>query len=322
VIRAVAAIAVSCALLALLLSRLDLDGAMERYRSAEPGWIALASLLSLSVLVLRGIRFASLSDRAGFGVATAAVATQVFLNRVTPLRLGELSLPLLLRRHAGEDTARSLVRLLLVRLVDLAVVVAAIALGAALLARDGSAGDLAPTLGALLLLALLLATYRRWIRWMAAMSSAAARKVGVARLERALARLEDAASQGDDASPASRAVLVATSLGIFVAQMAMFAALLRAFGVHLPVAGLALGGAVAQAGAAIPVASVGTFGTQEASWVAGYVWAGLPLNDAIVTAVAAQVITLAFAAAFALPAWLWLQRRSPREQAADAAPAR
>ena len=305
-----AAVAVSCALLAWLLSRLDLARAMERYRSAEPGWLGVAALLSLAVLALRGVRFSSLSDRAGFGVTTASVATQVFLNRVTPLRLGELSLPLLLRRHAAEDLARSLVRLLLVRLIDLAVVAAAIVVAAALQARDRANG-LLPTLVALGLLALLLATFRRWMRWGARIAASVVRKAGrSAPLERALARLEDAVAHGDAAGPAARAILVSTSLGIFVAQMAMFAALLRAFGVHLPVAALALGGAVAQAGAAIPVASVGTFGTQEASWVAGYVWAGLGQEDAIVTAVAAQVITLAFAAAFALPAWLWLQRRA------------
>ncbi|AKU91945.1 lysylphosphatidylglycerol synthase domain-containing protein [Vulgatibacter incomptus] len=312
-LRGLVAFAVSGALVAFLLSRLDLASAFERFRSADPAWLVAAAALSLVVLFLRGIRFSSLSDRARLPLTTAAVAVQVFLNRVTPFRLGELSLPWLLGRHAGEDGARALVRLLLVRLVDLLVVAGAVVVAAA--SRAGSGGPaLLPTAALLGLLLAVLFTFRRWLSPLLnlirrAVALAGLGKVGA--IDRVLSRLAGAASDGDALRPRQRVTVALTSLGVFVVQMAMFAAILRAFGIGLPVEALALGGAVAQAGAAVPVASVGTFGTQEASWVAGYVWAGLPMEDAIVTAIASQLLTLLFAALFALPAWLWLERRPP-----------
>jgi hypothetical protein len=308
--RVVLAVAVSGGLLALVLSGLELDRAAARLRAAEPGWILAAAGLSLGVFLSRGLRFASLLPRSGAPLSLAATGVQNFLNRVTPLRLGELSLPYLLRRHAGEDPAVALVAVVLVRLVDLAVVLAAVVLAVAM--RAGAPGGL---WGPALLLAgvvATLATFRFWLGLALRAVGAIARRFAFGRrpgVERVLAKLAGAVAESTSLGLRGRAVLLGWSLAVFVLQTAMFGALLRAFGVDLPVVPLVQGAAVAQVGAAVPVASVGTVGTQEASWVAGFVWAGVGREDALVTAIACQVITLAFAALTALPCWWWLGRR-------------
>jgi len=310
--RAALAIVVSLALLAALLSRLDLGEAAERFRTADPGWLAAAAVFSLAVLVIRGARYAVLNRHAGMGLTTAATAIQVFLNRVTPLRLGELSLPWILRRHAGEDAARSIVSVVLVRLVDLAIVAAAIVVGVGLRPRGDGAPPLLPSLLALVVLCAGLLTFRTWLRVGADAAAWLVDRAGLSRypaIGRALGKLRAAVADGERMTAKQTTWMVATSLGVFVGQMFLFDALLRAFGVGIGWLELAQGGAVAQAGAAIPVAAFGSFGTQEASWVAGFVWVGVSLQDALVTAIACQFVTLAFAAIFALPAWLWLARR-------------
>lgn len=310
-VRSIAAIAVSAGLLALLLSRLELGPALERFGSAEPAAIGLAALFSLLVLLLRALRFSALTRAAGLGVTAPAVAIQVFLNRITPFRLGELSLPLLLERHGGEAFSGSLLSLLFVRLLDLGIVLWAIALSMAVV--PDRAG-LPAIVAASLLLLVLLGTFRHWMGGgvrLLARATAPLGKGRLARLHAAVERLASATAEIRRLEGLAYAKVTLTSLGIFLGQTAMFGALLLAYGHRLPLLDLTRGSAVAQGGAALPVAAIGTIGTQEASWVAGFAWVGLPLQEAIVTGIAAQLLTLAFAALFALPAWLWLALRRP-----------
>lgn len=309
--RTALAIVVSGGLLAWLLSRLELGPAFDRLSGADARGFLLGGILSLLVLLCRALRFSVLTRAAGLEVTAPAVAIQVFLNRVTPFRLGEISLPLLLRRHAGEDFASALVGLVFVRLLDLSIVVWAIGLSLA----AGPAGASAPALvGGALLLGILVATFRRWLGALVRLLRVLWGRLARERLpavSRALERLAAATTEARRLAGRDHAALALTSVGIFLGQTAVFGTILAAYGIRLPLLSLLRGGAVAQAGAALPIAAVGTIGTHEASWVAGFVWVGLPLEEAIVTGVAAQLATLAYAACFALLAWLWLSRRRP-----------
>lgn len=313
-IRGLVAVLVSAGLLAALLSRIDVADATRRFSEADPRWIGASAILSLAVLLLRGLRFAALAPKAGPSLTIPSVAIQVFLNRVTPFRLGEVSLPLLLRRHAGEDAASALVGVFFVRLLDLALVVFAVAASLALRAADSGSSPL-PWIVATLALTLVLGTFRRWLGTIARLLHLLMRRLSGGRSnlpERLARRLVEATADGRRLDTGGYAVVAITSIGIFAAQTALFGCILAAFGIGLPVASVVRGAAIAQAGAAAPFA-IGSFGTQEASWVAGFTWVGVSLDRAIVTGLAAQLFTLAFAAAYALPAWLWLQRRPLHE---------
>jgi len=310
--RTAFAFLVSGGLVALLLLQMDVAEAWSRFRGARPGWLLAAAGASLGVLLLRGARFTALGRSAGFPLTTAATAIQNFLNRVTPFRLGELSLPWLLRRHAGEDAARAVISVVLVRLVDMALVLAAVVLGLLLRRPGEGAPPVLPAAASLAALGLLLASFRPALRLALAGASrlaAATRLDRLAGVGRVLERLRAAVADGESLDRRQMVAMAVLSLGIFCGQLALFFALLEAFAVHVGPLELLQGGAVAQAGAALPVAAVGSFGTQEAAWVAGFTWVGVPMQDALVTAVACQLFTLGFAGLFALPAWLWLARQ-------------
>ena len=117
--RAVAGILVSSALLALVLTQLDLTEAWNRITNARLEWMLGAFGGSCLLLLTRGVRFWILAEKANLAAVMAVVGVQNFLNRITPFRLGELSLPYYLQRTSGESAVRTPMSLLLVRLLEL-----------------------------------------------------------------------------------------------------------------------------------------------------------------------------------------------------------
>ncbi len=314
------AVLVSGALLAAVLSRLATATALERLSSADLRWLAASALLSGVVLGMRGMRFSALMQRPDPGAATAAVAAQGFLTRVTPFRLGEFAMPYLLGRYAGEDAGHTLVALLLVRLIDLCLISGAGTVGAIAFAGPSQAwqGGAAALLVAL---ALLLFGFRSWLRLGTSLAMRVATAVGLARIPavaRTGARLEEMLANMAGLTRGQHVSVAAWSIGIFVVQTVLLGMLPRAFGVQLEPLQLLIGASIAQIGAALPIASVGSFGTLEVAWVAGFVWVGVAEDDAIVTAVAAQVLTLGYSAVFAGLCWLYLDRRGRSPERAPA----
>lgn len=315
-LRIAAGVLVSGGLLALVLSSLDLETAWSRARAASGGWLWSALGVSFAVLLVRGVRFRALTTQAGYVDVTAAIAAQNFLLRITPLRAGELSLPWLLSRRVGESAARTLVALLLVRLADVCVL-ALVALAAGLAwfgAGQGSALVLLAGVGALL--GVLLWRFRPTLRLFLRMSLAAAGRLRLDRapvVQRVAGKLEAALADGEGLDRRRWLVVAGGTGAIAALQFLLFGCLLAAFGSTPDARQLLVGASLAQITGALPLTTVGSFGTHEAGWIAGFVWVGLPLEEAALTAVATQVITLGFAALFALPAWLYLGGSQPVE---------
>lgn len=310
-VRAGLALVVSAGLVTWVLSRADLGALRARAADLRPGALAAAFGCSFAVLLLRAQRFQALAEKADYPTTVAAVAVQNFLVRVTPFRIGELGLPVVLQRHAGEPLMRSLVNVLLVRLVELwALLLLGAGATAAFFGASGGAGGTL-TLALLGLVTLAVLTFRAWLgaltRW--------ARRLGApqaagfrGRIWRALDRLEEVLEDGGRLALAARLRLGLGTLLIAAFQSALFYALLAVFGVEATVLQVLVGGTAAQFASAVPVPSVGSVGPLEAAWVAGFTWVGIGWEDAVVTAVGCQVITLAFASLFAAAAWARLAR--------------
>ena len=64
-------------------------------------WWLNALVISFIVWMMRAIRVRLICPNASFKVALSAVATQNFLIRITPLRLGELGLPYFLKKYGN-----------------------------------------------------------------------------------------------------------------------------------------------------------------------------------------------------------------------------
>lgn len=311
-LRASVAVAISLATLAVLLGQLDLDHASAAVAAAEPGWLAAAIGWSAVIVWARGRRWTLLDPGPGLGRSTAAIAVQTFYNRIAPVRLGELALPYLLSRHAGADPSRTLILLVVVRVVELAVAIGLLALSTLLGTGTRHAAWLLGLAAVLAVIISVLAFFRGAVRLALRVFGRLARALRVAErpfVRTAIVRLEATVSEENRLTKTQRVGLLLWTIGNQLMQIAVFDAVLRAFGTHLGALAVIQASSVCLAGTSLPIPSVGTVGTLEASWVAGTVWVGVDLSHAVLTGIAIQVLTLLFAAVVALPSWFYLVRR-------------
>lgn len=113
--------------------------------------------------------------------------------------------------------------------------------------------------------------------------------------------------------------MVGTSLGIWVFTYLWFLCFLIACNFPTTFGLVVFGATFAVLTKAIPLASIGGFGTHEAGWTIGFMLVGFQLPAAILSGFAVNVLTLAVSALFGFPALLllaWFDRRRARAEAA------
>ena len=253
---------------------------------------SLTSVLGALALValvqwLRAWRFAvMMTGRLALpGVTLTRISFQLTLwNVLLPLRLGELSFPLLMRRHLGYDLLHAGGVLLIARLFDLATVGAILLAAAAVLdAWPGLVGRALLVLGAaglgLAPLGLTIAglALRPYLRKLPRIGNAA---------ERLTAGLEAIAGY--------RAGVAAAGLGLALWLVFGAGAILVASAVVATVSpGAAmLGAAAANVAFALPINGIAGIGPSQAAWVAATTWVGVPWDDAVVSALALHAVVL------------------------------
>ena len=163
------------------------------------------------------------------------------------------------------------------------------------------------------ILTVMLFSFRVWVSWGARIAGSLTRLLGMSRIQFVqdiLERIDEAVSNSDRQSFKKWFLLLASSALVFVLTVATYDCLLRAVDLELNPLQVIIGVAVAMVAGAIPVTSVGSFGTHETGWTAGFVWVGLNLNDALITGLITQVMTLVFNVVLAAPAHLYLLRKN------------
>ena len=139
--RGAVALAVAVALVAGLLALTDRATLSSLVAAMDPTWLLLAFLAFAVGTAVRARRFQVLSHAtAGTGVVPYLRVTAIhqLLLMVLPLRMGELSYPVLMRAHLGRALPQGVGDLLLARLFDLVLASLCFALG--LLALGGVSG--------------------------------------------------------------------------------------------------------------------------------------------------------------------------------------
>jgi hypothetical protein len=259
---------------------------------ARPLPILAAFLLGAVVQWLRAWRFAVMSTgRLGLpGANLVRVAFQLnALNFILPFRLGELSYPVLMRRHYGYDFLHSAGVLLLARAFDLATV-CAIMLGTAACLRLTLAVH--PAVLGIGALALALSPF--------------AVALGGRTLQPYLARLPHVGNLAARLAAGltalrNRSVAMATvGLGFAIWLLFGVSAILVAEAVVATVSpGAAMLGALAGSVAfALPINGIAGIGPSQAAWVVATTQAGAPWNDAVLSALALHAVVLTNALVF------------------------
>ncbi len=312
------ALLVSGGLLTLFLQKLDPQEALERLQGTKPLWLLAAFIASLGVLWARGVRFWLLSHESSLGSVTASIAVQNFLTRITPLRLGELALPLLLHRTEGEPPASCILSLLLVRLTEIWVLLLFAGFGA--LSWFGQGEDLGGLGAAALIASLLLLSFRWCFQQGLKLLEFLVARLGlnsITFLERLIRQLKEAAAEPLNFK--QQLALLLGSVAVMSAQFLLYGFVLMSLDLQLHPAQILIGVTGSAIAGAIPVLSVGSVGTHEAGWTTAFLWVGLSWNDAVLSGLLGQLLTLLFAALFSLPAWLYLRPRldSNKGQAED-----
>jgi uncharacterized membrane protein YbhN (UPF0104 family) len=305
-------------MLAAIAMLVDWGGFLALFRGGRPADYVIATASYGLVILMRGMRFAVLlSGRIDTatpwlaGVHTASIGT--FGNHVLPMRMGEIVFVVLPRLACAAPLERAATALLVARLCDVLCVLALGMVGLALL------GIGLPVWGYGVLAALWLACAAAVVLLPAAVGLAGA---GLARAERragprvgrrlaaagpVLARLQTAAVLMRRPGPVAFAL--AASVVVWVALAAHFFYLLRAFGIPATAPQVLVGMTAPQFVQMLPIHTVGNLGTYEAGWTAGFVFAGLPVDQAAASALATHLFDILLSGVLALASWAAVGRR-------------
>jgi len=285
---------IALALLAGVLAVAGLHRVVELLVSTDPRGVVLLTVIYGLVTLLRALRLALLARLPlgrSWAVGTAAQATV----QVVPARLGELALPALLWREAGVPLSTGAGLTLALRALDMTALGAwaggAVALtwGTRHPAVLGAAVLLVLPLPLLPLLARLadgLATRllaprgrrgRRWTR-------------SLRRMRRTLEELRS--------RPALLAAALALTLLTWAGIWSSVWVLLRAMGHPWPFGQVVVGTASATVATLVPVGVLGTFGTMETGWTAGFAALGVPVEVAAASGVAVHLWSLLVTVAY------------------------
>lgn len=292
---------VSGLLIAAVLWWADPDQVWAAARRARPRWLAFASACFAAVAFLRWGRVVLLAHDRSRPLALLGVASgHALLNKVMPLRTGELAFPVLYRRATGASLRGGLVLLAALRVSELACLLPLYA--AACFWYWGAASPpvvVAAALGGV--------TVQLALPW------------ALGRLGR-LAILARAHEELRSLSRRRLLALAGVNVCVWLGLFAMYYCVLEAFA-----AGVAPAQAVVGAGGAIvtnllPINGLGSIGTMEAGWTAGLTATGAEAGPVITAGLTMHAITIVGNLPFAAAGLVGL-RRVPAPTAAVEPPA-
>lgn len=306
----------SLSLVVVLLNALDLDAFRVMAAGMSPASLLLALLIYLLLNLFRTLRFqVLLADGAPpLAALWPVVVVHNLLVRLLPFKAGELSWPLLLRRHSTQGVGAGLGSLFGARLFELLIVL--VAGGSALLQGSEMFAATRDTLSLLLAALFLLClaglfsagrVLRQAGRLVPQRHPVGARLAAqLPALETSLARLRQ---------PRVFLLTLLLSCLTWGSSVGFNLVLLAALGVHgLPLlVGII---SITMLVEALPVANIGGLGVIEGGWTFGLVsLAGLEPGAAVATGFFLHACQLLAAAICGLAGWLWL-RRLPRMEVA------
>jgi hypothetical protein len=206
-----------------------------------------------------------------------------FLNLALPFRLGELGFPVLMQRRYGIGFLHATGVLLLARLFDLA------AVGCILLASAWSLGIIP---GALKLVAAVGALVLAVAPFGVALAGRALRP-HLVRLPY-VGKIAEPLSAALDALGDARTRMQVVAVGFAIWLALAWMAVLVADAVVDTASAMAavLGGAASSVAFALPINGIAGIGPTQAAWVAATVQAGVPWDDAVISALALHAVVL------------------------------
>jgi hypothetical protein len=285
VLQGIVGVLIGLAFLFVAVRQVEGQHLREAVRAVTPGWIAAAVLLYAVDIALRVARWRLLLEpvaRLSYPRVATALVVGYAVNNLLPARLGEIFRADFLKRHSGVPRAGALGAIVVERLLDASVVVAALNVGLLLVPSSGGAlGSIAviSSVGLVvaggLFVALALSqrrgSFRRW--------PSIDRRVG--QLVRPLEVI-----RRPELAPAAALTAV-----LWTFEALALHAVLRASGIHIGAAGLLLVVGAASLSTLVPSAP-GYVGTYQLAYVLAIAPFGYGAASAIVAGSIVQIFLL------------------------------
>lgn len=323
-------LAVTAGLFFLFARSFPLSSVAAAFHDLRWGWVGAALCAYAASTFIRVRRFRVM----GISILPLTALVQIsylhyFLSNLLPLRSGELAFVYLLNKDRGAPLSVNIASLLVVRMFDFLAIVVWFFIALVVLFPDRIAAFDPMTLGALLVLAILIFLLLMLL-WMRA---AVGKMVYIALkpFERrhpdwkeTWTRFWNDFGLSVDRLKNRHALysIAWQSLAGWLCIYFITACFMAALGTPLgfwestfitsfpPIASL------------IPLGTVGNFGTVETGWTVGLLGVGIPLEQAVPLSVALHILTILLQAVTALQAWVWRKmRRTKTVQGSVEAPA-
>ncbi len=301
----------------MLLRQFSLTELADVVSEAHSGWILGGFVLYFVANILRAARMSQLLEwpySRALRLVPVMFVVSLF-NNVLPMRSGELSF-LYLMRTEGVEYGSSLAALLVSRIFDL-LTVCSLFIWSVLAQSTDLTGSVTGVLAAsaamgtaLIILLYALPTMSRVVARLCSCEEGSGVRASTWR--EAVYRHADRAATSLEILRSRRAMGTAAvhSVVIWLATYAWFAAFLQAIGVSMGFVRTITGASFAAVSKALPIGSIGGFGTHEAGWALGFTLLGQDVAAAILSGFAVNVLTLVASALFGLASLIWLGFRS------------
>jgi hypothetical protein len=303
-VRVAASAAISGFILVALFRMASPRAILDLLRGARPAGLALGFALYTLGCVARAWRLKEVGLRAPRPVLMAVACVHQALNKVLPLRSGELSYPWLARRTGGQGFGEALIGLAYLRILDL-VGVAVLFVGTLALDRRAFLGD--ARLGFLVSLVLLAGALAVMVWLLPLLRIAIELSVRLAGPRPFLQRARTTVDRFPQLSPRAHLALAGLTIAGWLFVYGTFQVLLAAFGLPLGFARTVLGATAGVIASVQPIQGVGSFGTLEAGWALGMSLVGMDRRAAVATGIGVQLFTFLYAVL--LGGWGWWQLR-------------
>lgn len=297
---------VSALIIWLLLRQIEPATIWRMLIGADGRWLLVGLGFYLLTIVLRAYRFAALMNIKGILAPLHLLPDMIalsFLNNVLPARGGELSFPFIMRRRHGTPVGDTLTFLLIARIFDLLTVITLFLVFAFFLQNQSALGTgmiTKPVLGAAFLFLLPVLLFLAFLPWLGKygyqLLGVVLKRLGLADgklgswLLKVGKKAVEAMGRVHNRTVYSR-VFFWSILG-WLTTFAWFAAFMQAIGTPLRYPLVVVGASFATVSKAIPFMTIGGFGAHEAGWSFGFYLAGLPLEQAIASGFAVNILTL------------------------------
>ena len=310
--RATLGVLITGAFLFVLSRFVDWPQLVALFRNSQPRWLLGAVGFYVAIYFVRGLRFYLLARGTTLVTMLCITCVHNFLLRLLPMRTGDLSYAILLKRAGIAGLGEGVLSLILLRLLDAGAVV--VLFGITLAVNRGVyLGDPTPGFIAAAVVFALgvigVVSFNRLLRLGQRALSAVARLLHLDRrpkVHRALERLgEEIQAFARIPLPVLLQITAATAVQ-WLLNFAIIFAIMRAFSVEVSIAQAVLGGTAAVVSAFLPIGGIGSFGALEAGWSLGFALVGLDPSVAVASAFGFSIVTFIYAGSFGLIGWLGL----------------